>query len=389
MTTATKYKELTDQMFDEARQLIGVPLRRLVVQTTASRDLVCRFGLSIGTRNNLYLSENLASTNVYGKQVGHPTMLYCFNDTMVAPKFPGIHAIYGGADWEWFAPIRVGDKIRSESKLIDVQEKHGRFCGRMALEIGETTFHNQRDRLAARAISYVLRTPRDAAVKNAKYLGMSKYAYSEADLQRIDKSYDAEEVRGAVPRYWEDTQIGEELTPVVKGPLATDDMLCFMDALGGILAEAYFVDYARRHPDYVYWDPVTGHPESWEVTMAKDSAAREFGFPGVHDTGIGRICWAEDLITNWMGDMAWLRSLKMRLVRPCLEYDTTWSKGKVVKKYSEGPQRLVDLEVWCEDQRGEVTARGSATVALLTREVDILLPQLRFPGGYPKGWAGL
>jgi hypothetical protein len=33
----------------------------------------------------------------------------------------------------------------------------------------------------------------------------------------------------------------------------------------------------------------------------------------------------------------------------------------------EGTRALVDVEVWAENQLGEVTARGSATVELLRR----------------------
>jgi hypothetical protein len=48
--------------------------------------------------------------------------------------------------------------------------------------------------------------------------------------------------------------------------------------------------------------------------------------------------------------------------------DTTWIKGKVTRTYVEDGRYLVDLDVWAENQRGEVTAPGRATVQLPSRQ---------------------
>ncbi len=59
--------------------------------------------------------------------------------------------------------------------------------------------------------------------------------------------------------------------------------------------------------------------------------------------------------------------------RPNLFGDVTWCKGKVTRKYDEAGEHLVDLDVWAENHRGEITAPGKATVALLGKDV---------PGGH-------
>ena len=51
--------------------------------------------------------------------------------------------------------------------------------------------------------------------------------------------------------------------------------------------------------------------------------------------------------------------------------DTQWLKGKVVGKHIENETPLVDLEIWAENQRGEVTAPGQATVILPSRDPRI------------------
>ena len=42
--------------------------------------------------------------------------------------------------------------------------------------------------------------------------------------------------------------------------------------------------------------------------------------------------------------------------------DTTWCKGKVTRKYVKDGYALVDIEIAGENQRGELTTPGLATV---------------------------
>ena len=373
------YPDLTDEAIREAKELIGVPLRRHPRWTEAGKEMIVRFALAIGSRNPLYISDELVSTNLFGALLAHPTILYCFDDAFVAPKLPGVHAILGGTDWEFFRPVLLHDRISATARLLDVVKKTGDFCGPMALETGEVVYSNQEGEDVARATSYVLRTPRGTARSRAKYMNVTRYRYSSEDLEAIDRAYEAEEIRGDVPRYWEDTQVGEELPPIVKGPLSSDDMLNFVDIVRGTLTFSYFLDHRRRHPDDVYWDPETGMPDSWDASMIKDSVAREFGFPFAHDSGIQRVCWLENLVTNWTSNLGFLESLKVRLVRPNFFYDTTWCKGRVTGKSVEDGKYRAELELWCENQRGETTAVGSATVSLVSRHVDLHPPFVKFP----------
>ena len=42
-------------------------------------------------------------------------------------------------------------------------------------------------------------------------------------------------------------------------------------------------------------------------------------------------------------------------------------KGVVTKKYQESGDNLVDCEIWLQNEKGEKTTPGSATVALPSR----------------------
>ena len=378
-----QYPDLTDGAIEEARKLIRVVLRRNPRWKEAGKEMIVRFALAIGSRNPLYVSDGVVATNMFGTMVGHPSILYCFDDTFVAPKLPGIHAIYAGADWEFYRPVWLNDRITATARLLDVVKKHGEFCGPMALQRGEVVYANQDGETVARATPYVMRSSRDAARERGKYKSIARHRYTPEDLDAIDLAYQAEEIRGDVPRYWEEVQVGEQLPPIVKGPLSSDDMLNFVDIVRGTLNFAYFRDHWRRHPQDVYWDPDTGMPDSWDASMIKDSVAQAFGFPFAHDSGIQRVCWLENLVTNWISNLGFLEGLRVRLVRPNFIYDTTWCKGRVTGKSIQNGKYLVQLDLWCDNQRGEVTATGSATVALVSRQLDTHPPFVRL------GYSGL
>ena len=166
-----RYSCLTDQAIEEARKLIGVELRRRPRWTEAGKEMIMRFARAIGSRNPLYLSEELVSTNLFGSLVAHPTILYCFDDTLIAPKLPGIQSIYAGTDWQFHRPVVVHDRVTAKGSLLNVENKVGEFCGSMALQTGEVVYRDQDGDMVATATSYVMRTPRDAGRERSKYLG--------------------------------------------------------------------------------------------------------------------------------------------------------------------------------------------------------------------------
>ena len=107
------------------------------------------------------------------------------------------------------------------------------------------------------------------------------------------------------------------------------------------------------------------NPRWWDDVQ---EAAESAGLPGSYDYGCQRCCWMGHLLTNWMGDDAFLKRLRVECRRFNVYGDTQWLKGKVVGKRIEHEAPLVDLEIWAENQRGEVTAPGQATVMLPSRD---------------------
>jgi hypothetical protein len=74
------------------------------------------------------------------------------------------------------------------------------------------------------------------------------------------------------------------------------------------------------------------------------------------------------VLTNWMGDEGFLWKSSTQIRGLNMQGDTTWCKGNVVRKYRDNGRHCVDIDCWCENQRGEVTIPGTATVILPSRE---------------------
>lgn len=94
---------------------------------------------------------------------------------------------------------------------------------------------------------------------------------------------------------------------------------------------------------------------------------REFAQSGGHpdmfvNTGFMQSCFSH-LLTDYVGDQGWLKKFRMEMRRMNHPGHIMSLKGKVVKKYAEGGEHLLDLEVWVENQEG-VTTPSYATVRL-------------------------
>lgn len=356
---------------EAVRDLIGKPLRRSQHNRLVSASSVKRWAKSIGDRNPLWLDSDYAGRSALGRIVAPPCWLFSVDDTCLAPKFPESHVIYGGCDWEFYRWLKEGETVEARSRLTGVQEKAGRFCGPMVLQTGETVFSDSRGQLVAKNISRVLRTSRAAALGAGKYRDWGKRPLSLQEATAIEDAYDAEQIRGAEPRFWEGVQESEDLPPIVRGPLTSEEIIQFMGATRPSLAFKQFLRHRQRHPEAAFLDQETGSWESWEASLLRDDVAQAFGFPFAHDAGIDRISWLSNLLTNWMGDRGFLKSLSVTLTLPNVYGDVTWCRGRVTGKSQhqsqDNDESLIDLAVWCDNQRGQQTAHGRATVALPVR----------------------
>lgn len=359
---------ISEDALERLRQRIGVPVpRRHPHIELASRDAIRHFAYGVGDLNPLWSDPVYAAQTHHGSIVAPPCILYAMDD-ICSGQFgglAGIHNMFAGTRFEWFQPIRENDTITASSVMSGLAEKKSAFAKRTFLQSYDTTFTNQHGDRVAQARAFGIRAERDTARRQGKYDGIERALYTPDDIARIELAYDAEIVRGATPRYWQEVNIGDEITPVVKGPLTVTDIVTWLIGWGGLFNRAHKVglEYRRRHPAAGIVDAF-GVPDVPERVHWDAEFARQVGVPGAYDYGPQRISWFGHLMTNWIGDDGFLSLLDVQVRRFNLLGDTTWLRGIVTDKFERHGQHLVACDLWAENQRGETTAQGKAAAIL-------------------------
>ncbi len=219
----------------------------------------------------------------------------------------------------------------------------------------------------------MIRTERDKAEERGKYDDVEIRPYTDDELAAIDDVYATERDRrrGPLPRYWEDVGEGEEVGPLVKGPLRVTDMVCWHVGVGmglyGVKALRLGYEQRRRVPRFFQPDDLNV-PDVQQRVHWDAEWARRAGNPAIYDYGRMRETWLIHLCTDWMGDDAWLWKLDCQFRRFNYVGDTHWMRGRVTRRYESEAGPAVDLDVWGENQRGETTTPGHATILLPSRE---------------------
>jgi acyl dehydratase len=131
----------------------------------------------------------------------------------------------------------------------------------------------------------------------------------------------------------------------------------------------------QRIPAF-YVEDQYGVPGSMMRVHWDQERAEDLGLPAPYDYGQMRSNWIAHLVTNWMGDDAWLARLSTDIRMFNFHGDTTLCTGQVTSTRVEDGRHLVDLDLRATNQRDEVTVLGSATVILPSRaHGPVILPR--------------
>lgn len=386
--------KITDEDIERARRQIGVPkfAYNKPYNAVASSDGMSHFAFACGDGNPLYNDREYGATTRWHDQIAHPLFLHA-TGTNLTPKpdselkalfkglFRGVGKYYTGVDWTWWRPVYVDDRLfveRSTSK-IDVKENSRFSGGRTITETYRDLYVDRAGTPVGRREEHYLSAEREGSKKAGRYASIQRQTYTPEDIARIDEVYANEELRGANPRYWEDVEVGETLTPVAKGPLTMVDIISFHMGMGlsssGIGPLGLGYKQRRKMPAFYVPDSY-GVPDVVQRVHWDHERAQALGLPTSYDYGQMRTSWLIHLVTNWMGDDAWLWKLSCQSRAFNFMGDTTICSGTVVGKRIEGRNAVVDLELASTNQRGENTAPGTASVILPSREHGpVILPE--------------
>ncbi len=143
MSTASSF--LTEEM---RQQAIGRESAPKTIEV--EKGAIIKFAEAIGDENPVYNDEAAARASRYGGLIAPPTFLRSV--VVGRPDYPFDipfeRLLDGGSDWEYFEPVRPGDRITAVSRIEDINERNGRI-GLMLISTIITTYTNQFGQVAA------------------------------------------------------------------------------------------------------------------------------------------------------------------------------------------------------------------------------------------------
>lgn len=381
---------ITEDMIEEMRGKIGLRLRieHSIHNEEATRLAIKKFADGIGDSNPLWCDAEYATGTRYGGIVAPPSWVICVF-AGVQFGWRGLGGFHNATEAEFYRLVQLNDKITPECVYTGFEgPKPSEFAEKMVIDFYDNKYYNQRKETVARIKWSVIRTERAKAREKGKYGSIQlPHPWADKELKKIEEEVLSEEIRGSNPRYWEDVAPGDELKPVVKGPIGLTDELAYFAAGGTPIprlgAHGVALRQYRQHPAWAFRDPNSYALEPIFAVHYNKEAAKAMGLPMPYDVGFQRQCWQIHLLTNWMGDEGWLKRARAEYRRFVYYSDVVWVRGKVIKKYidAEG-EPCVDIETNALNQRGENVMPGGATIALPSRDkgtspLDRRLPRTR------------
>lgn len=308
----------------------GAPVDRIRPPwvSVATRDAIRHFSWGIGDNNPLWTDEKYAAKSRWGTRIAPPCFLYAVDETTVAPNHPKHRRIYKAAHWTFYDVIHEDDRLKAQASFLgETEQKEG------VAQHGVVEFRRHQGGLIARVETtcHRIMSPPPAIEDRPEV------RYSGAQLEEMERLILAETRRGAESRFWEETEIGDAVGSQIKGPLSIMDVVAWSAATTGVVPSN------------------AGHSEG--------------GLHAQTATGPECITWISQLLTDWMGDDAFLYKLSVELEACPPLGSTTHISGAVTAKENVSENGSVQIDVKAVDQAGTRIATGTA---------HIMLPSTRF-----------
>jgi acyl dehydratase len=374
-------RALDEDTIAAVRRRIGIPVRRSPKphNLVSSTDSFRHFAQAYGDDNPLYCDPAYATASPWESPVAPPIYPYSAGlmrkaewTTYEKAEMSGGDPLGGlgqymcGERWVFVKPIRAGDAIWRTQSLFSAELKSSSFGGGTgALVSHRIAWEDDRaEPFAYRFLDY-WHADRQKSEKSGKYRNVERQPYSDEDLERIEELYESEAVRGASPLSIQDVKVGDTLGPIAKGPIGVTEIICWHIGVGmgdyGVAALKLGYQNRKRVPKFYQRNEL----RFWEAAQRchwDQPWAEKLGHPAPYDYGIMRTTWMVHLLTNWMGDGAWIWKLSSSVRKFNYMGDVHLITG-IVREVDK-TVGTVTIDVEGVNQRGEVTCNGRAVVIL-------------------------
>jgi acyl dehydratase len=134
--------------------------------------------------------------------------------------------------------------------------------------------------------------------------------------------------------YFEAIRVGDELPTLAKAPVDRVQLARYAGASG---------DFNPVHVDETY--------------------AKAIGMPSVYAPGMLVMGFLGQLLSDW-GRGAQLRRYSVKFIKIVWPADTVVCKGRVTDRYGDGGRYFAEIELWAENQKGELVMKGHAAIQM-------------------------
>lgn len=378
ITTGLAQAKFTDEMLANMRAMIGTELRTdsCVNNEYATRLAILRFTEGIGDDNPLWVDPQYAANTAHRGPIAPPSFIFaCLASVQFG--WPGLGGFHAETLLDFFEPIREGDKIQARVYFDGFDgPTDSNFGGRRIKDYIRQEYWNQHGNMVAKFICSRMRFERSEMQKRRESRKIEiPHPWKEEEIARIEDEVLAQAPRGAIPRFWEDVNVGDELDTLTKGPIGLTDEIAFVAAgaapIPRVAAHSVALKRYRKHPKWAFRDPNTHALEPVYSVHYNDYAARLQGAQAAYDVGVQRTCWQIHLLTNWMGDEGRLKGATSQYRSHVYLSDVVRLGGRVMtKEVDTDGSSIVRITTWAQNQRGQDVMPGTATIALPRRSAQ-------------------
>jgi acyl dehydratase len=381
-TRTSTPRELDEATIDEVRKRIGVPVRYSPRHhnEVSSTDSFRHFARAYGDDNPLYCERAYAEASSWGGSIAPP--LYPFaagierkvelseaeRALLKGDPLRGIGQYMCGERWVFPRPIRAGDTLFLSRTLHSAELRPSTFGGGTGALLSHLVSWDDEggSPYAVRYLDF-WHADREKSKAAGTNTGLEKATYDDEQVAELEALYEAEERRGATPRTIDDVEVGDELGTMAKGPLGTTDIVNWHVGVGWGMFGGGTSSLAHKNRKRVPGFYVKNEIGAWDSAQRchwDDGWAQQMGHPSAYDYGAMRTAWMIHLVTNWMGDDAWLWTISARVRKFNYHGDATYVSGVVREVDREAGSATIDLTG--VNQRG-VTTCDARMVVLLPR----------------------
>ena len=113
------------------------------------RGKIREFADAIGDPNPIYRDPTYARETELGGIIAPPTLLRTFlYEPRAAAEALRVadwsYIVHGEQEFEYLAPVRAGDVLTAQDRIVSITEKESRRAGLLQIAVIETVFRNER-----------------------------------------------------------------------------------------------------------------------------------------------------------------------------------------------------------------------------------------------------